>query len=160
VVNVIVDVPKGSANKYEFDHELGVVRLDRVLPSAQFYPADYGFIPQTLGEDGDPLDVLALSTYPLLPGILVEVRVVALMEMEDEKGPDAKIIGVVAEDPRFDHIRDLGDLPLAFKQEIQHFFETYKNLEAHKGKWVKVTAWRDRQAALEEIRSGLRRRQA
>jgi len=157
VVNMVIEVPRGSGNKYEYDPELGVIKLDRVLPGAQFYPGDYGFIPSTLAEDGDPLDGIVLSTYPLLPGVVVEVRVVGLLLMEDEKGGDAKIIGVVAEDQRLDHIRDIADVPEGIKQEIQHFFETYKALEAKKGKWVKVTGWRDRQAALEEVRACIAR---
>ncbi|WP_018111893.1 inorganic diphosphatase [Thermus igniterrae] len=157
VVNMVIEVPRGSGNKYEYDPELGVIKLDRVLPGAQFYPGDYGFIPSTLAEDGDPLDGLVLSTYPLLPGVVVEVRVVGLLLMEDEKGGDAKVIGVVAEDQRLDHIQDISDVPEGVKQEIQHFFETYKALEAKKGKWVKVTGWRDRQAALEEVQACIAR---
>ncbi|GLV48138.1 inorganic pyrophosphatase [Thermus sp. LT1-2-5] len=157
VVNMVIEVPRGSGNKYEYDPRLGVIKLDRVLPGAQFYPGDYGFIPSTLAEDGDPLDGLVLSTYPLLPGVVVEVRVVGLLLMEDEKGGDAKVIGVVAEDQRLDHIQDISDVPEGVKQEIQHFFETYKALEAKKGKWVKVTGWRDRAAALEEVRACIAR---
>ncbi|WP_022797678.1 inorganic diphosphatase [Thermus islandicus] len=157
VVHMVIEVPRGSGNKYEYDPELGAIKLDRVLPGAQFYPGDYGFIPSTLAEDGDPLDGLVLSTYPLLPGVVVEVRVVGLLLMEDEKGGDAKIIGVVAEDQRLEHIRDIGDVPEGVKQEIQHFFETYKALEAKKGKWVRVTGWRDRSAALEEVRACIAR---
>ena len=104
VVHMVIEVPRGSGNKYEYDPDLGAIKLDRVLPGAQFYPVDYGFIPSTLAEDGDPLDGLVLSTYPLLPGVVVEVRVVGLLLMEDEKGGDAKVIGVVAEDQRLDHI--------------------------------------------------------
>ena len=137
VVHMVIEVPRGSGNKYEYDPDLGAIKLDRVLPGAQFYPGDYGFIPSTLAEDGDPLDGLLL--------------------MEDEKGGDAKVIGVVAEDQRLDHIQDIGDVPEGVKQEIQHFFETYKALEAKKGKWVKVTGWRDRKAALEEVRACIAR---
>ena len=157
VVHMVIEVPRGSGNKYEYDPDLGAIKLDRVLPGAQFYPGDYGFIPSTLAEDGDPLDGLVLSTYPLLPGVVVEVRVVGLLLMEDEKGGDAKVIGVVAEDQRLDHIQDIGDVPEGVKQEIQHFFETYEALEAKKGKWVKVTGWRDRKAALEEVRACIAR---
>ena len=146
VVHMVIEVPRGSGNKYEYDPDLGAI-----------YPGDYGFIPSTLAEDGDPLDGLVLSTYPLLPGVVVEVRVVGLLLMEDEKGGDAKVIGVVAEDQRLDHIQDIGDVPEGVKQEIQHFFETYKALEAKKGKWVKVTGWRDRKAALEEVRACIAR---
>ncbi|MGQ9510519.1 MAG: inorganic diphosphatase [Thermaceae bacterium] len=159
VVHMVIEVPKGSGNKYEYDPELGVIKLDRVLPGAQFYPGDYGFIPSSLAEDGDPLDGILLSTYPLLPGTVVEVRVVGLLLMEDEKGGDAKIIGVVHEDQRLDHIQDIGDVPEGVKQEIQNFFETYKALEAKRGKWVKVTGFKDRAAALEEVKASIARYQ-
>ncbi|WP_347241793.1 inorganic diphosphatase [Thermus sp.] len=157
VVHMVIEVPRGSGNKYEYDPKLGAIRLDRVLPGAQFYPGDYGFIPSTLAEDGDPLDGLVLSTYPLLPGVVVEVRVVGLLLMEDEKGGDAKVIGVVHEDQRLDHIQDIAHVPEGVKQEIQHFFETYKALEAKKGKWVKVTGWRGREEALAEVRAAMAR---
>ncbi len=160
VVNMVIEVPARSGNKYEFDEATGMIKLDRVLPSSQVYPADYGFIPQTQAEDGDPLDGLVLSTFPLFPGVLVEVRPVALIEMEDEKGPDSKIIGVVAEDARLDEIKDLADVPRGVLEEIQNFFETYKILEAKKGKWVKVTGFKDRAAALEELRACMARYQA
>jgi len=160
VVHMVIEVPARSANKYEFDEETGMIKLDRVLPSSQVYPGDYGFVPQTLAEDGDPLDGVILSTFPLLPGVLVEVRPVALIEMEDEKGPDSKIIGVVAEDPRWDRVRDLADVPEGILEEIKNFFETYKALEAKKGKWVRVTGFKDRAAALEELRASMARYRA
>ncbi len=159
VVHMVIEIPARSGNKYEYDEATGMIKLDRVMPSALVYPADYGFIPQTQAEDGDPLDGLVLSTFPLFPGVLVAVRPVALIEMEDEKGPDSKILGVVAEDPRFDHVRDLGDVPPGVLEEIQNFFETYKILEAKKGKWVKVTGFKDRTAALEELHSCMARYQ-
>lgn len=157
IVSMVIEVPRGSANKYEYDPDLEVVRLDRVLPTAHFYPGDYGFIPSTLSDDGDPLDGIILSTYPVLPGVLVDVRILGMVDMMDEKGGDAKIIGVVAEDPRWDHIQDLPDLPIAHKQEIQNFFETYKALEAHKGKWVKVSGWKDRSSAVAEVKACIQR---
>ncbi|HHO58156.1 inorganic diphosphatase [Oceanithermus desulfurans] len=156
-VHMIIEVPHGSANKYEFDEETGMVKLDRVLPGAQFYPGDYGFIPQTLAEDGDPLDGIILSSYPLLPGVLVETRVIGLLHMEDEKGPDSKVLAVVAEDPRLDAIQDLGDVPQGKRDEIANFFETYKALEAKKGKWVKVTGWGGRDAAVAEVEACMKR---
>jgi len=156
-VHMIIEVPHGSANKYEFDEATGMVKLDRVLPGAQFYPGDYGFIPQTLAEDGDPLDGIILSSYPLLPGVLVETRVVGLLHMEDEKGPDSKVLAVVAEDPRLDAIQDLADVPPGKRDEIANFFETYKALEAAKGKWVKVTGWGDRDAAVAEVEACMKR---
>ena len=156
-VHMIIEVPYGSANKYEFDEDTGMVKLDRVLPGAQFYPGDYGFIPQTLAEDGDPLDGLVLSSFPLLPGVLVEARVVGLLHMEDEKGPDSKVLAVVAEDPRLDPIQDLDDVPPGKRDEIANFFETYKALEAKKGKWVKVTGWAGREAAVAEVEACMKR---
>ncbi|GIW30499.1 inorganic diphosphatase [Meiothermus taiwanensis] len=157
IVHMVIEVPRGSSNKYEYDPDLEAIKLDRVLPTAQFYPGDYGFIPSTLAEDGDPLDGIILSTYPLLPGVVVDVRIVGMVDMQDEKGGDAKIIGVVAEDPRWDHIQDLSDVPTAYKQEIQNFFETYKALEAHKGKWVKVAGWKDRAGAVAEVQACIER---
>jgi len=157
VVNMVIEVPHGSANKYEFDEETGLIKLDRVLPGAQFYPGDYGFIPQTLAEDGDPLDGIIISSYPLLPGVLVETRVIGLLHMEDEKGPDSKILAVVAEDARLEHIQDLEDVPQGKRDEIANFFETYKALEAKKGKWVKITGWSGRQAAVEAVEDCMKR---
>jgi len=159
VVHMVIEVPARSGNKYEYDKATGMMKLDRVLPGAQVYPADYGFVPQTLAEDGDPLDGVLLSTFPLFPGILVEVRPVALIEMEDEKGPDSKIIAVVTEDPRFDHVKDLADVPPGVLDEVKNFFETYKLLEAKKGKWVKVTGFKDRAAALAELKASMERYQ-
>lgn len=133
VVHMVIEVPRGSGNKYEYDPDLGAIKLDRVLPGAQFYPGDYGFIPSTLAEDGDPLDGLVLSTYPLLPGVVVEVRVVGLLLMEDEKGGDAKVIGVVAEDQRLDHIQDIGDVPEGVKQEISTSLRPTRPLGPRRG---------------------------
>lgn len=157
VVHMVIEIPRGSTNKYEYDPDLGAIKLDRVLPTAQFYPGDYGFIPSTLAEDGDPLDGIILSTYPLLPGVVVDVRIIGMVDMQDEKGGDAKILSVVAEDPRWDHIQDLSDVPAATKAEIQNFFETYKALEAHKGKWVKVTGWEGKERAVQEIKACIER---
>ena len=157
IVHMVIEVPARSANKYEFDEETGMIKLDRVLPSSQVYPGDYGFIPQTLAEDGDPLDGVILSTFPLFPGVLVDVRPVGLMVMEDEKGPDSKILGVVAEDPRWDFVQDLKDVPQGLLEEIQNFFETYKALEAKKGKWVKVTGFKGRAEALAELKACMKR---
>lgn len=103
---MVIEIPRGSANKYENGPDLGVIRLDRVLPTAWFHPGRYGFIPSSLGGDGDPLDGVILSTYPLLPGVVVDVRIIAVVDTQDEKGRDAKILGVVAEDPSWDSIED------------------------------------------------------
>ncbi len=134
-LNVIIEIPKGSNNKYEVDKETGMIKLDRANYSAAAYPFDYGFVPQTLWDDGDPLDVVLLTTYPLYPGILVATRPVAVMDMIDGGEGDAKIIAVPVEDKRWDDVSDLGDLNKHMLKEFQHFFETYKNL---KGKPVVV----------------------
>lgn len=154
VVRVIVEVPRGSGNKYEYDHDLGVLRLDRVLFAAMRYPGDYGFIPGTLSEDGDPLDALVLSTAPLLPGVLVEVRVIGLLEMTDDKGRDAKVLAVVRSDPRLTSVVELEDVAAHTLTEVEHFFLEYKTLE---GKAVLSEGWHDRQAALDEIRRAVAR---
>jgi len=138
-VYVLVEIPEGSQNKYEFDKKLNMFVLDRVLHSPLHYPADYGHIPSTLCEDGDPLDVLVLVTEPTFPGCLVKVRPIGVIEMEDEKGVDDKILAVPVEDPRFDNVKDIEDISEHILKEIVHFFEMYKALEP--GKWVKVKGW-------------------
>jgi len=137
-MNVIVEIPKFSKNKYEIDKETGIIALDRVMHTAQDYPFDYGFVPQTLFDDGDALDVVLITTYPLAPGILVKARPVAIMEMEDGGERDDKIVAVPVEDPRFENIKDLSDLNPHFQKEMSHFFETYKKVQ---NKEVKVGAW-------------------
>lgn len=137
-MNVIVEIPKFSKNKYEIDKETGIIALDRVMHSAQDYPFDYGFVPQTLFDDGDALDVVLITTYPLAPGILVKARPVAIMEMIDGGDRDDKVIAVPVDDPRMDDIKDIGDLNSHFQKEMSHFFETYKkvqNKEVSIGKW-------------------------
>ncbi len=131
-IEVIVEIPRGSRNKYEYDHERHLMRLDRRLFSATFYPADYGFVPDTLAEDGDPLDVLVLIDEPTFPGCLVESRPVGVFWMTDEKGPDAKIISVACGDPMWETVRDLDGLPPHLTFEIAHFFDVYKDLEPDK----------------------------
>lgn len=137
-MNVIVEIPKFSKNKYEIDKETGIIALDRVMHSAQDYPFDYGFVPQTLFDDGDALDVVLVTTYPLAPGILVKARPVAIMEMEDGGERDDKVIAVPVDDPRMDDIKDIGDLNSHFQKEMSHFFETYKKVQ---NKEVKIGAW-------------------
>jgi inorganic pyrophosphatase len=148
-VEVVIEVPRGSRNKYEFDHERHVLHLDRRLFSATVYPADYGFIPGTLAEDGDPLDALVLLEEPVFPGCWVRARPVGIFWMEDEKGPDAKIICVPLGDPRWDQVRDLGDMPTHLRSEIHHFFDVYKALEP--GKSTSTAGFEAREAALGEI---------
>lgn len=138
-VPAYVEVAAGSRNKYEWDQELGVLMLDRVLHSAMHYPNDYGFIPQTLCGDGDPLDILIMGTQPLVPGCVVKCRPIAYMTMEDEKGTDEKVLAVLSGDAMYYDVKKLEDLPDHKLLEISHFFETYKGLE--KGKWAKVGAW-------------------
>jgi len=148
-VDVVIEVPRGSRNKYEFDHERHVLHLDRRLFSATVYPADYGFIPETLAEDGDPLDALVLLEEPVFPGCWVRARPIGIFWMEDEKGPDAKIICVPLGDPRWDEVRDLKDMATHLRSEIQHFFDVYKALEP--GKSTSTAGFEGREAALGEI---------
>jgi len=131
-IDVFIEIPRGSRNKYEYDHARGVIRLDRRLFSATVYPADYGFIDETLAEDGDPLDALVLVPDPTFPGCVVRARPLAVFWMTDEKGPDAKIICVPDPDPELDSAHDLDDLPQHMLQEIKHFFSVYKDLEPGK----------------------------
>ena len=129
---VVIEIPRGSRNKYEIDHDDGRVFLDRRLFTATTYPADYGFLPQTLGGDGDPLDALVLLEDPVYPGVWVEARPVAVLYMEDEAGEDAKLICVPPREPRWSDVNDVDDLTPQLMAEIQHFFEVYKALEPDK----------------------------
>lgn len=144
--NVIIEIPKGSHNKYEIDKESGLIALDRANYNAAPYPFDYGFVPQTLWDDGDPLDVVLLTTYPLLPGILVKVRPVAVMDMTDSGDSDYKIIAVPLEDRRFEHVHDLKDINPHTIKEFIHFFETYKALKGKKAE-VKINGVMDKKEA-------------
>ena len=146
--NVIIEIPKGSKNKYEIDKETGLIKLDRAMKTSQDYPFDYGFAPQTLWEDNDPLDVVVLSTHPLASGILVNVRPVAVMEMIDGGESDYKVIAVPVEDPRWDHVTDLEDVNKHTLKEIQHFFETYKTIE---DKVVEIHGIKDAKEAKETV---------
>ena len=157
-IEVVIEIPKGSRNKYEFDHERHVMRLDRRLFTATIYPADYGFIPDTLAEDGDPLDVLVLLAEPTFPGCYINVRPLGVFWMRDEKGPDAKVICVVAGDPDYERVRELGDLPGHLLDEIQHFFDVYKDLEPGKstltaGYEGSEAAWKVIDDAVNRLRS-------
>jgi inorganic pyrophosphatase len=146
--NTIIEIPKGSTNKYEFDPSTGVIRLDRVLYSPLFYPFDYGFIPQTKYLDGDPLDVLVLLSHPTFPGCVVEAKAIGVLLMKDDKGPDEKIICVATTDPRFSNRKSLNDLQDHTKKELVHFFEVYKDLE---DKAVEVLGWEGVELAVELI---------
>ena len=145
-INAIIEINRGSKNKYEIDKETGLIALDRAMYTAQDYPFDYGFVPQTLWDDNDALDVIVLSTFPLLPGILVRIRPVALLEMIDGGDADDKIIAVPLDDPRFEEIKDLSDLNKHTLKEIDHFFSTYKKIQ---NKEVKVLGFKDKKAAEE-----------
>ena len=148
-IEVVVEIPKGSRNKYEMDHDTGVIRLDRMLFTATQYPADYGFVDRTLGEDGDPLDAMILLDEPTFPGCHIRARPVGVFWMTDEAGPDAKVLCVVASDPRWTHITDLPDLPEHLLNEIGHFFEVYKDLEP--GKDTAIRGWEGREKAEEAV---------
>ena len=126
---VVIEIPKGSKNKYELDKETGLLRLDRVLHSAVYYPADYGFIPRTFCDDGDPLDALVLGQEPVFPLTIVEARAIGVMRMRDEKGIDDKIVAISVRDPAFSDYTDKGQLPAHVLREIRRFFEDYKTLE-------------------------------
>jgi len=148
--DVVIEIPKGQRNKYEVDHESGRIRLDRMLFTSTRYPADYGFIEDTLALDGDPLDALVLLEEPTFPGCLIRCRAIGMFRMSDEKGPDAKILCVPATDPRHSQLRDIHDLSEFDLLEIQHFFETYKDLEPGKGV-AEGTAWAGHAEAEAEI---------
>ena len=143
-INVIVEIPKGSKNKYEIDKETGLIALDRAMHTSQDYPFDYGFAPQTLWDDGDALDVVILTTYPLFPGILVAVRPVAIMHMTDSGEGDDKVIAVPLDDPRWSEVQDLGDINKHTLKEMEHFFTTYKKIQ---NKVVEVSGFEGKDAA-------------
>jgi inorganic pyrophosphatase len=154
--DVLIEIPKGSRNKYEVDHASGRIRLDRTLFTSTQYPADYGYIEHTLGEDGDPLDALVLlQGDPLFPGVLVSCRAIGMFRMTDEKGGDDKVLCVPANDPRLEHLRDIHHVPEFDRLEIQHFFEVYKDLEP--GKSVEGAAWVGRVEAEAEITASRQR---
>lgn len=148
--DVLIEIPKGSRNKYEYDFDIKKVRYDRMIFSSMMYPADYGFIPETLALDGDPLDVLVLVTEPTFPGCVMEVKPIGVFHMADEKGPDEKIICVPVSDPIANRISDLKELNPHLIQEIEHFFQVYKDLEKKK---VDVGDWGDVNEAREIIKS-------
>lgn len=147
-INVIVEIDKGSKNKYELDKETGLIMLDRVMYTSQDYPFDYGFVPQTHWHDGDPLDVVLLTTHPLVPGLLLTARPVGVFDMIDDGESDAKILAVPVKDPRFNDIKDLSDVNPHTIEEIKHFFETYKQIQK---KTVTIPTIRDAKAAKEVI---------
>ena len=153
--DVLIEIPRGSRNKYEVDHESGRMRLDRTLFTSTQYPADYGYIENTLGQDGDPLDALVLLQAPTFPGCLIACRAIGMFRMTDEHGPDDKVLCVPAGDVRKDVLQDVDDLPPHERLEIQHFFEVYKDLEP--GKSVEGATWVGRVEAEAEIIASVER---
>ncbi len=153
-INTIIEINRGSNNKYEIDKETGLIKLDRANYSSAAYPFDYGFVPRTLWHDGDPLDVVVLTTYPLLPGILVTVRPIAVMEMIDNGESDFKIIAVPVEDKRWEDVQDLGDINKHTVKEIIHFFETYKLLKG-KPAPVEIGLTKGKDAAIEAFNESI-----
>ena len=151
IFNAVVEIPKDSQNKYEVDKKTGMLSLDRVLYSPIHYPADYGFIPETKAEDGDPADVLVLGSDPLFPGCVVRVRPIGMLNMIDAGEQDNKILGVQADNPRFDSIKDISDIEKFHThhlKEIAHFFQTYKELQ---GKIAVISSWENAESAKKEI---------
>lgn len=153
-VTAIVEIPAGSRNKYELDKETGHFKLDRVLYSAVHYPGDYGFIPRTLHEDGDPLDVLVKINEPTFPGCQITVRPIGVLMMLDKGEPDDKILGVPADDPYFHDVASLDDVSPHYLKEVEHFFQIYKDLE---GKRIELRGWKPREAAEEIILRSMER---
>ncbi|MBZ9629222.1 inorganic diphosphatase [Salegentibacter sp. LM13S] len=152
--DVLIEIPKGSRNKYEYDFELKKVRYDRMIFSSMMYPADYGFIPNTLALDSDPLDVLVLVSEPTFPGVVMEVKPIGVFHMADEKGPDEKIICVPVSDPIWNRLNDLNELNGHMVKEIEHFFKVYKDLEKKK---VDVGGWGDAKEARGIIQDCIKR---
>lgn len=153
--DVTIEIPRGTRNKYEVDHESGRIKLDRMLFTATRYPSDYGFVDDSLGEDGDPLDALVLLDEPTFPGCLVRCRAIGMFHMRDEAGGDDKVICVPSGDPRMDMVQDLEDITEFHRLEIQHFFEIYKDLEP--GKSVEGAHWTGRAGAEKEVRASYQR---
>ncbi len=154
IVDILVEIPKGTRNKYEYDKEMKRIRFDRMLFSAVHYPSDYGFIMNTLAEDGDPLDALVLVWEPTFPGCLIKARPVGLFRMDDEQGPDEKILCVPVGDPMWNTIMKLDDVPPHLLKEIEHFFAVYKELEDKK---TGIEGWEDCPAAEQAIRNAQER---
>jgi inorganic pyrophosphatase len=148
VVNAVVEIPRGRRSKFEVDKATGLIKLDRYLYSSAVYPGDYGFIPQTLAEDGDPLDILVMVSEPTFSGCLIESRVVGVFRMKDKGQNDYKVLAVPDKDPLFAHIRELNDVPAHFLREVEFFFSTYKQLE---GVTIETIGWASREAGTAEV---------
>lgn len=157
-INVIIEIPShADPVKYEVDKETGALFVDRFMNTAMFYPCNYGYVPQTLSDDGDPVDVLVMSPYPLISGSVVQCRPVGMLKMTDESGEDAKVLAV-PHDKMYDHIQDINDVSELLLNQLSHFFEHYKDLE--KNKWVKIDGWLDKAAAKTEIIDSIKRANA
>ena len=149
MLEIVIEIPKGSRNKYEYDVESGTIKLDRFLYSSVVYPTDYGFIPDTWGQDDDPLDAMVCVSEPTFPGCVIDVNAIALFRMRDEHGVDDKVLCVPVNDPSWNNLEKLDDLPNQLRAEIAHFFTVYKDLEQKKA--VDVDGWYPREDALKEI---------
>jgi inorganic pyrophosphatase len=154
LVTAIIEIPRGSRNKYELDKETGMMKLDRVLYSAVHYPGDYGFIPRTLFEDGDPIDILVRMNEPTFPGCMVEVRPIGVLKMLDKGEPDDKVLAVPVNDPFHSEYFDIADIPQHFLKEVEHFFHIYKDLE---GKRVQILGWEKSEVAMQVIMASIER---
>lgn len=155
-VNVLIEIPKDSNIKYELDKESGAIFVDRFLHTAMIYPFNYGFVPGTLAEDGDPLDIIVLSEYAVAPGSIIPSTIIGMLEMEDEEGIDTKVLAVpsIKIDPFFGEFKNISNVPDAIKNKLKHFFENYKTLEP--GKWVKIKDWKDKKTALEALKKAIK----
>ena len=153
-INCLVEIPKGTSNKYEYDKEYGIFKLDRVLYGAVFYPAEYGVIPRTLEDDGDPLDVMVLSTFPTFPGCVISCRPIGALRLDDSGQDDNKIIAVPADDPRFAEVKELDDLRSHTRKEIKNFWENYVELQPNKK--ITIEGWSGRDKARELIQAAVK----
>ena len=157
-VNVLIEIPQGVSVKYELDKESGMIFVDRFLFTEMEYPFNYGFVPNTLAGDGDPIDVLVLSSKPVVPGVVIPSRVIGMLEMEDEAGEDTKVIAIPMPkvDKKYADYNDIADIPSETKEKIKYFFENYKKTEP--GKWVKIKEWKGRDTAIAAVKKSLVRK--
>lgn len=153
-IDVLIEIPKGSRNKYEYDKIMKMIRYDRMIFSSMHYPSDYGFVPETLALDGDPLDAMVLVSAPTFPGYIIEVKPLGLFRMVDEKGPDAKLLTVPVSDPIWNQLNSLEDVNPHLLKEIEHFFSVYKDLEDKK---VGIEGWEDKDSAIHTIQEAQKR---
>ena len=156
LVNVFIEIPKDGDIKYELDKDSGIIMVDRFLHTAMTYPFNYGFVPGTLAEDGDPLDILVLSDRAVLPGTVMPCQIIGMLEMEDEAGIDTKVLAVPTKkiDPLYGVFQDITDVPEAITNKVKHFFENYKTLEPEK--WVKVKEWKNKSAAIDALKNSMK----